>query len=165
MEIQSIESFLRYWTSIRQRTTRVVRLIPREHVEWRPAPGKWTLGDQVRHLAALERYMFAETFSGRPSRYPGCGRDLADGYDALVAFYERMKDETVEILRGLGDARLLETCTTPAGTEIKVWKWIRAMVEHEIHHRGQIYVCLGLLGVPTPPLYGLTSEEVLERSR
>jgi uncharacterized damage-inducible protein DinB len=53
---------------------------------------------------------------------------------------------------------------TPAGTPITVWKWLRAMVEHEAHHRGQIYLMLGMLGVETPPLYGLTSEEVRARS-
>jgi uncharacterized damage-inducible protein DinB len=47
---------------------------------------------------------------------------------------------------------------------ITVWKWLRAMVEHEIHHRGQIYIYLAMLNVSTPPLYGLTSEQVLERS-
>ncbi len=34
------------------------------------------------------------------------------------------------------------------------------MIEHEIHHRGEIYAYLGLLGVKTPPLYGMTSEEL-----
>lgn len=34
----------------------------------------------------------------------------------------------------------------------------------ELHHRGQIYLMLGMLGVETPPLYGLTEEEVRERS-
>jgi uncharacterized damage-inducible protein DinB len=38
------------------------------------------------------------------------------------------------------------------------------MAEHEIHHRGQIYLMLGLLGIVTPPLYGLTSEEVRAHS-
>ena len=38
------------------------------------------------------------------------------------------------------------------------------MVEHEVHHRAQIYLMLGVLGVDTPPLYGLTEEEVKERS-
>jgi uncharacterized damage-inducible protein DinB len=38
------------------------------------------------------------------------------------------------------------------------------MVEHEAHHRGQIYVMLSILGVATPPLYGLTEEEVKARS-
>ena len=39
------------------------------------------------------------------------------------------------------------------------------MVEHEIHHRGQIYMYLGILGIETPPIYGLTSEEVRARSQ
>jgi uncharacterized damage-inducible protein DinB len=44
-----------------------------------------------------------------------------------------------------------------------VWKWLRAMVEHEIHHRGQIYIYLSMIDVSTSPIYGLTSEEVFER--
>ena len=38
------------------------------------------------------------------------------------------------------------------------------MVEHEAHHRGQLYLYLALLHVPTPPLYGPSSEQVRERS-
>ena len=38
------------------------------------------------------------------------------------------------------------------------------MVEHEVHHRGQIYLMLNMLGVATPPLFGLTSEQVRDRS-
>jgi uncharacterized damage-inducible protein DinB len=38
------------------------------------------------------------------------------------------------------------------------------MIEHEVHHRGQIYLILGLLGVTTPPLYGLTEPQVRARS-
>jgi len=38
------------------------------------------------------------------------------------------------------------------------------MIEHEAHHRGQIYLMLGMRGVATPPIYGLTSEEVKARS-
>ena len=41
---------------------------------------------------------------------------------------------------------------------------LRALVEHEIHHRGQIYTLLGLIGVATPPLYGLTERQVFENS-
>ena len=39
------------------------------------------------------------------------------------------------------------------------------MVEHEVHHRGQIYVYLGMLEVKTPPLFGLTSEELIKVSK
>jgi uncharacterized damage-inducible protein DinB len=36
------------------------------------------------------------------------------------------------------------------------------MAEHEIHHRGELYAYLGILGVSVPPLYGLTSEQLQE---
>ncbi|MCP3963834.1 MAG: DinB family protein [bacterium] len=164
MEIYTIDSFLKYWSSIRGRTSRVIRAIPPEHLEWTYREGKFTLGDLVRHLAALERWMFAENVQGRPSLYPGHGPELASGHDEVLAYFDRMHEETVAILRSLPDERLRETCETPGGARLAVWKWLRAMIEHEVHHRGQIYLYLGLLDVATPPLYGLTSEEVLARS-
>ena len=164
MEITSIGPFLDYWESVRLRTKRVVQRIPADQIEWRHAPGSFTLGDLVRHLAGIERYMYGETVRGRPSSYAGCGRELADGYDAVVAYLDERHAESVEIFRSLSDTDLKRKCITPAGTPITTWKWLRAMVEHEAHHRGQIYMMLGMLGVDTPPLYGLTEEEVKARS-
>lgn len=152
--------FVQYWRKMRERTLRVAAGIPPERLEWSYREGKFTFGDLLRHLAALERYMFVENAAQRPSRYPGHGRDLADGYPAVMAFVARMHEESLAILEGLEAADLERRCTTPGGVLIPVWKWLRSMVEHEAHHRGQIYVYLGILGVETPPLYGLTSEQV-----
>jgi len=164
MEIQSIDAFLKYFDSVRQRTVRVIRCIPQDKLEWSYREGKFTLGDLVRHIATTERYMWAENVQGKPSRYAGCGIELADGYDQVLQFTERLHRESVEIFSHLSDQDLNRKCTTPDGISITVWKWLRAMVEHEIHHRGQIYIYLAMLGVRTPPLYGLTSEQVRERS-
>jgi uncharacterized damage-inducible protein DinB len=164
MEIRSVSQFLEYWTNLRGRTRRVVSCIPPAQLEWSPRAGAFTLGDLVRHLAAIERHMYAETVAGRPSRYPGCGRELADGYEAVLAYSDRLHAETKAILGGLSDADLERKCQTPAGVPITTWKWLRAMCEHEAHHRGQIYLMLGMLEVATPPLFGLTSEEVRVRS-
>lgn len=164
MEVRSVEQFLGYWDSLRGRTRRVVTCIPPEKLEWSHRDGAFTLGDLVRHLATIERYMYAETVAGRPSRYPGCGRDLADGFEAVVEYFDRLDAESRAVFGALSDADLQRKCQTPAGTAITTWKWLRAMCEHEAHHRGQLYLMLGMLGVATPPLYGLTSEEVLARS-
>jgi len=67
------------------------------------------------------------------------------------------------IFAGLSDEDLRKKCTTPGGAEITVWKWLRAMVEHEIHHRGQLYIYLSMISVTASPIYGLTSEEVYAR--
>jgi uncharacterized damage-inducible protein DinB len=164
MEIQRIEPFLDYFERVHERTRRVILCIPPEQLEWTHKPEAFTFGDLVRHLGAIERHMFAENACGRPSRYPGHGRELADGWEATLAYFDRMHQESLEIFRGLTPEDLARRCETPGGASIAVWKWLRSMVEHEIHHRGQIYLMLGILGVPTPPLYGLTSEEVRARS-
>ena len=164
MEIRSVRQFLEYWDNVRGRTRRVVACIPPERLEWSHRAGAFTLGDLVRHLATIERFMYAETVAGRPSRYSGCGPELADGYDAVVAYFEQLDAEAKSIFAALSDADLERKCHTPAGIAITTWKWLRAMVEHEVHHRGQIYLMLTMLDVSTPPLFGLTSEEVRARS-
>jgi uncharacterized damage-inducible protein DinB len=164
MQIQDLGAFLDYLDKVYQRTVRVARCIPEGKLEWSFREGKFTLGDLVRHIAAIERYMYGETIQGQPSRYAGCGRELADGLQDVLLFQERMHRESVEIFSRLSIEDLNRKCTTPDGAPITVWKWLRLMVEHEIHHRGQIYIYLAMLDVPTPPLYGLTSEQVLERS-
>lgn len=164
MQVENLDVFLEYLEKVHQRTMRVARCIPPDKLDWTFRQGKFTLGDLVRHMAAIERYMFAETVAGKPSRYDGCGKELADGYQDVLMFMERMHRESVEIFSRLSPGDLAGKCTTPDGAQITVWKWLRSMVEHEIHHRGQIYLYLAMLGVPTPPLYGLTSEQVRERS-
>ena len=164
MDILNAGAFAEYWANVRGRTRRVAILIPPEQLEWTPAPGKWSPGDIVRHLAGIERDMYAENVQGRPSRYPGHGPELARGLDAVLAYSDRKHAEALAIFGALTPQQLESKCNTPAGTPITTKKWLRAMVEHEAHHRGQLYFMLSLLGVATPPLFGLTEEEVRARS-
>jgi uncharacterized damage-inducible protein DinB len=164
VDITDAAAFSDYWDNFRGRTRRVAALIPPEQVEWAAAPGRWTLGDIVRHLAGIERDMYAENVQGRSSRYPGHGAELAGGLPAVLAYHDRKHAESLAIFRALTPDQLAAKCTTPAETPITTKKWLRAMVEHEAHHRGQLYLMLGLLGVPTPPIFGLTEEEVRARS-
>jgi uncharacterized damage-inducible protein DinB len=164
MEIVRVAPFLEYLDRVHERTRRVVECVREEDLEWEAAPGRLTPGDLIRHLATIERYMYAETVHGRPSAFPGHGRDLADGLAATKALYERLHSEARALFGELTDARLAEKCLTPAGSPITIGKWLRAMLEHEAHHRGQLYFLLGMRSVPTPPIYGLTAEQVRERS-
>ena len=164
MEIRTIQPFLHYFGNVRERTMRVARCVPPDKIDWTYAPGKLTLGDLLRHIAVTERYMWAENVQGHKSRYTTHGKELADGYENILAFMERLHAESMKIFGRLTDEDLQRKCQTPDAAPITTWKWLRLMVEHEIHHRGQIYLYLSMLRVPTLPLYGLTSEEVRARS-
>jgi uncharacterized damage-inducible protein DinB len=165
MEITNIPAFLQYYENLRGRTLRVVKCIPPDKINWTHRSGKFTFADLIRHLAASERFMFAENVRGNDSRYHGHEKDLADGYANVLRFLNEMHAESMEIFRSLTYEDLQKKCLTPGAAPIPTWKWLRAMCEHEVHHRGQIYAYLGILGITAPPLFGLTSEEVRERSR
>ncbi|MDA0329661.1 MAG: DinB family protein [Gemmatimonadetes bacterium] len=164
MRIDRIEDFLSYFEGVHQRTRGVALCIPEESLEWSPGEGRFTPGDLVRHIASTERWMWAENVQQLPSRYPGHGPELARGKDAVLAHFEAMHQEAVEIFRALTPDRLQLRCATVGGIDMSVWKWLRLMAEHEIHHRGQLYELMARLGVSTPSLYGLTEAEVRERS-
>jgi uncharacterized damage-inducible protein DinB len=158
-------AFLSYWRGMRGRTLRVLDALHEEDLEWSPGGGAWSFGDLFRHLAGLERGMWAENVQGRPSNYQGHGPELASGLAEVRAYLERCHAESLAIFGALSDADLEKDCTTPAGTSLATWKWLRAMVEHEAHHRGQLYLMASVRGRKVAPLFGLTEEEVAARSK
>jgi uncharacterized damage-inducible protein DinB len=149
----------RYWRRVRARTLAVAERIPASRVAWSPGGGAMTLGRMVRHLAMTERWLFVEVLRGGPSRYRGDGDDDAS-LDESLGMLRGVHEESLAILETLTGDDWARMVITPTGAELPAWKWFRAMVEHEVHHRGQLYLALRLAGVATPPIFGATSEEV-----
>ncbi|MEJ2203022.1 MAG: DinB family protein [Gemmatimonadota bacterium] len=164
MERLDAASFIDWMSGVHRRTRALAEVVPPGRLEWSPAPGRFTPGDILRHIAATERWMWGENVQGRPSRYPGHGTELAEGKEDVLAYLDAMHAETVDIVGGLAPEDLRGKCATVGGVEITAWKWLRLMIEHEIHHRGQLYQMLGELDVDVPSLYGLTEPEVRARS-
>lgn len=160
MEIVSIESFLSYYEKIRVVTRSVVDLIPRERLDWSYMPGKFTIGDLVRHIAAIERYVFAEIALGNRPTYQGCGKELVDGYENVVSYFDRLHLQSVAIFRSLPLDALARKVRSVDGKDVVLRNFLRALIVHEVHHRGALIIYLNLLGVKTPPVLGLMEEEV-----
>jgi hypothetical protein len=66
MEITNTREFLDYYEKVRQRTLKVLACIPPEKFDWRYAEGKFSFADIIRHLAAIERYMYGENVQLKP---------------------------------------------------------------------------------------------------
>ena len=108
MEVIRVGPFVEYLDRVHQRTRRIVDAVREEDLEWQAGSGRLTPGELIRHLAGIERYMYAENVHGRPARYPGHGADLADGLVATTAYYDRLHAESRELFLALSDARLAE---------------------------------------------------------
>ncbi len=160
----SPEELLRYARSARKRTMALLPLVSDDDLEWRWAEGTFSVGDIYRHLAGMERWMWAETVARRPTAYPGHDERLASGRAALVQYVEKLHAQSRTIFASLSMDAFVAPVVTPAGASLPAWKWLRAMIEHEAHHRGQLYLLLRMRGIATPPLFGMTSEEVVAAS-
>src|SRR5688572_8850801 len=94
MEVTRVVPFLEYLDRVHERARCIVDGVRDEDVEWQAGPGRLTPGEMIRHLAGIERYMYAETVHGRPTRYPGHARTLADGVTATRDYYDRLHRES-----------------------------------------------------------------------
>ena len=165
MEITTTDGFLHYYEKTRQITNTVIAVIPPDRINWTYRPGKFTLADVVRHIAAIERNLFAEVVLNNRSLYTGCGPELADGYQNIMTYFHDMHQQSMRIFSALGDDDLSRHVKTLDGRQISISHFLRALVIHETHHRGALCIYLNLLNINTPPILGLKEEQVIELSK
>lgn len=161
--IRSVAEFVRHFEGIRRRTwTAVDRLTP-ALLEWRPREGEWSCGDIVRHLAGAERFYVTKVLEDRwtDDLEPGPCLDL----EATRARLRELHAGETTRLGRMPDSRLGERLADLAGGTVSAWRFLMAMVEHEVHHRSQLDSYLSSAGVEPPQLYGYRMEEVVDRAR
>jgi len=164
MEIKSIDNFLSYYERTRLITSKVMSVIPPDKLNWSYMPGKFTIADLVRHIAAIERHVFAEVALGNKPNYKGCGKELADGFDNIVSYFNEMHAQSITMFKSMSDEDLTKKTKTLDGKDIEVGNFLRALIVHEVHHRGALCIYLNLLGIETPPVIGLKEEQVKQLS-
>lgn len=165
MEIINMESFLSYFEKTRHATMKVIEVIPPDKLDWTYMPGKFTIADLVRHIASIERNVFAEVVLGYKPNYKGCGKELADGYENIISYINQMHIQSIEIFETLTDESLKSKIKSLNGQEIEIGNFLRAIIVHEVHHRAALCIYLNLLGVVTPPIMGLMEEQVIQLSK
>lgn len=162
MEINTINSFITYYEKIREGTNRIIQNIPEDKMDWTYKTGKFTIGDLIRHIAAIERNLFAEVILGNKVNYTGCGKELAEHYTDIIHYLNKMHSESMKIFSALNDADLIRKIKSANGSETSISNFLRALIVHEIHHRGALCIYLNLIDIKTPPVLGLTAEQIIE---
>ena len=146
-------------------TTRsLLAIVPDDKADWRPHPKSMTLGELAKHVAdvasGLSRAVVGSAgvdFTTMPPRegYQGTSRMLADFDQGLAAFREALSQ--------ISDESMMQTWTMSAGDKVflsmpRVATLRTLIMNHMIHHRGQLSVYLRELDVPLPSIYGPTAD-------
>jgi uncharacterized damage-inducible protein DinB len=149
-------------------TRKTLERLPEQHWAWKPHEKSWTVGELASHTANIPKWgvlaFETEEFDyAPPGQEPPKNELIASSAELLQQF-----DENVEKFRAAVAAATDEAFGTEwslLGGGQKVLTMPRAMVvrsmimNHLIHHRGQITVYMRLLNIPVPALYGASADE------
>ena len=146
-------------------TRKMLERVPEDKFGWKPHEKSMPLGRLAGHVAELPTLVapvlkqdeldFA-TGNFQPLN-PSSVAELLERFDGNVA-------AAAELLKDQTDERMHETWRLRSGDRVFVElprvAVIRSMVlNHIVHHRGQLSVYLRLLDVPLPSVYGPTADE------
>ena len=149
-------------------TRRVLERAPEAAFSWRPHDKSWTLGGLATHLSNIPHWGVAIlNFDGhdlvRDAGAPN--QEKVTVADVLTTFDGHVNAARARLLT-MTDGELMAPWSLKRdGTVLMSMPRVAAfksfVVNHLIHHRGQLTVYLRLQNVPLPPIYGPTADEGL----
>ncbi|MBV9775292.1 MAG: DinB family protein [Gemmatimonadetes bacterium] len=149
-------------------TTRsLLERVPEEKADWKPHPKSTALGALAAHIANLPSMgvpvLSLTEIDMNPPGGPGFSPPGFTSTAALLATFDENVRKTREAISGATDDALKVTWSLKNGGQT-IFSVPRAaalrtfMMNHVIHHRGQLSVYLRLNDVPLPSIYGPTAD-------
>ena len=135
----------RRWESVRLGLLKLMDRFAEDELRYRPFPGSWSAGEILIHIANAEdgwmRYAVTRELDAWPGRPEG---DLT--LDAIRSQLSTVHRRTQHYLASLPPDQADQPTELPWGEQLTVNQVIWHLLEHEIHHRGELSLILGMLG-------------------
>src|SRR5581483_9511826 len=143
-------------------TERILDRVPADKLEWRPHAKSMSLGELAGHIARLPAnavYGLREGKIDVSRARPG----VPTGTDFVATFRKNLEDLKSTLTATPDEVLLSERFAFVSGEETitsfpKLGLIRTVMMNHSIHHRGQLTVYLRLLDVPVPAMYGRSAD-------
>ena len=145
-------------------TRRLLERVPADKLSWKPHAKSMSLGELALHVAQAPGLISGWCLQDCTDFSGDNHQAQAKSTEEIIAAHDDSIKKTKEMLHTLGDAGLMRNWEGKAGgtTLMTMPKagLVRAIVlNHWIHHRGQLSVYLRLLDVPVPSIYGPSADE------
>ena len=149
-------------------TTRaLLELVPATQADWKPHPKSRSLGQLAMHIANLPTWASVTLERTEFDTNPADGQGVTtppftSGAQLLEAYDEGVRSARAMLAR-TSDAEFMASWTLKSAGK-SLFSMPRAAVfrsfilNHAVHHRGQLTVYLRLLDVPIPNIYGPTAD-------
>jgi uncharacterized damage-inducible protein DinB len=135
----------RFSVAVRGSSLKRLRLVPKGFENWRIVPGAMSFGDLAQHLVDADRWLFKklEVRTLDPMAGEAGVVNIAERseYLDLLEELEQLGQARASLLESMSESQFEEEITDIRfGGQTTVW-WVivRGNLDHEIHHRGEIW--------------------------
>ena len=149
-------------------TTRVLlERVPEAHAAWKPHAKSMSLGQLAMHIANLPRWMSITLertdFDTNPTDGPRTTSPVFESAAMLLQIYDANVSAARALLARTTDGEFMVQWTLKnSGKSMFSMPRVAVLrsfvLNHAVHHRGQLSVYLRLLDVPIPNIYGPTAD-------
>jgi hypothetical protein len=149
-------------------TRRVLERVPDGKSSWKPHPKSMTLGRLATLLAELPAWavnaVTRDELDIMPPGGPPPRFEALESTARILELFDRNAAAARTAIGKTGDAEFkrpwaFKVSGRTVATNPKFTVYRRTVLNHMVHHRGQLTVYLRLLGVPVPSVYGPTADE------
>jgi uncharacterized damage-inducible protein DinB len=151
----AVETLLAEFDEEMAATRRMLDCVPDDKLSWKPHEKSSTLAKLASHVAAIPIFPLLLINMTPGERLPEATSEaeLLERFDHNVAAGR-------DALASADDDRLARNIPVTPGVSKPLMQVLRSrMMNHLIHHRGQLSVYLRLCGVPVPGMYGPSADE------
>ncbi|MBE1444057.1 DinB family protein [Paenibacillus sp. OAS669] len=159
----SVEQFTASWSHESASTQRVMDALTDASLNQKITPDHRSLGQLAWHLTTTVHEMMSRTGlefqpveGGEHAPAPASAQAIADAYRS-------QRNALLEAVQAQWKDADLTRTSSMYGEEWPNGLTLRVLIQHEVHHRGQMTVLMRQAGLRVPDIYGPTREDWIER--
>ncbi|HEX4750997.1 MAG TPA: DinB family protein [Bryobacteraceae bacterium] len=135
-------------------TKRIMAAVPDDRGDYKPDPTSMTAFELARHIATAEMTFMQAVIKGEFPSSGGPRLDDMKNVSDVVRWYEQSFQQRLEEVSKLPGEQLAKIIDFRGVFQLPAVMYLNFLLNHSIHHRGQMTVYLRPMGAKVPNIYG-----------
>lgn len=155
---QTLDGFFQMWNYEAKQTQKVLDQLTDQSLQQEIAPGNWSLGRVAWHTVTALKVISSQ--SGLTFEAPDKDFPVPDSAQYIAEQYRKSSEALQQAVKGQwNDQKLQEVRNFFGLMEMSIGSLLMFLIQHQIHHRGQMTVLMRQAGLTVPGIYGPSKED------